>query len=491
MKKALSTAKFPILTAFIICIHLIATSQTSTQFQIVYSKEVSTAPIAGRVLLLLSSDTAVDPDIPNPYQPFITFGMEFKDWYPGEKLALSGENVDGFMSTMDELQGYYSLRVLVDTDSMSSILFRDGIIYSDKMVFHTEPGKANVVDVDVKNVLSGMGFIESDSIKLLQMESRLLSDFYGSPTYIEAAVILPDSYSRDTKKIYPVVFVLPGWGSTHVAVTLNDFQQKRYGMSGYGEEKIYVFLNQDCRYGYHVFADSENNGPRATSFITEFIPNLEKHYRVEKDAGGRFLVGQSSGGWGALWLMVNYPDTFGIAWAGSPDPVDFRDFLGRNLYKKDANLFHDKNGNLTKAVRHHNVDFTIKDWSEMETATGEGGQYQSFESVFGGRDNKRPQQLFDRQTGKIFPEAVDHWKAYDINLVILEKSKTLKEKLQDKINIVVAANDDFYLDGAVRLLKNTLDSLDIKSNILLLEDGGHNTWSDEIRKEMHKRMDEI
>ncbi|MEJ2103523.1 MAG: alpha/beta hydrolase-fold protein [Ignavibacteriaceae bacterium] len=466
-------------------------SQTSTQFKFTYSDKLSSKPITGRLILVMSADTLIEPDMPNPFRPFITFGMDFKNWKPGENLILNNHNSESFLSNLDELEGYYSLKAFVDTDSTSSLLFKDGTYYSEKQILEIEPNKSNIIDVNVNNVLSGKAFKESKNIKLLKVKSELLSDFYNVSTYIEAAVILPESYDQNDEKSYPVVFVFPGFGSTHIKVTQDDFHQKRYGMSDFGEEKIFVFLNQDCRYGFHVFANSENNGPRATSFITEFIPALEKQYRVARKSNKRFLVGQSSGAWAALWLQINYPDRFGMVWAGSPDPVDFHNFVGHNLYRKDANLFFNSEGRITSSVRTPGIYFTLKDWSDMETALGEGGQLQSFEAVFGRKDkDRKPEQMFDRKTGRVYPHSIEHWKKYDINLFIKKNADELREKLADKINIVVAANDDFYLDGAVRLLKETLDSLNFKANIKILKSGAHSTWSDEIRTEMHKKMEE-
>ncbi|TFG74500.1 MAG: hypothetical protein E4H23_11920 [Chrysiogenales bacterium] len=418
--------------------------------------------------------------------------MDFADWKPGEALVMTGRNSDGFKATIGQLKGSYSLRAVIDADLQSSILQKQGTLYSDKIIFEVNEKGETIIDVRINNIMKGGEFKETETIKLLKMQSDLLTAFYHAPAFIEAAVILPASYQQSPGKHYPVVFVFPGWGSTHMAVTRDDFQQKRYGMSGYGQEKIFVFLNQDCRFGFHVFADSENNGPRATSFVKEFIPFLEEKYRVARQACGRFLVGQSSGGWAALWLQVNSPDVFGMAWAGSPDPLDFRDFVGHDLYGKKANFFYDAQGGLTKAMRSEEHPFTNKEWLEMETVLGDGGQFQSFEAVFGarGRDG-RPQQLFDRKTGAIDGKALAHWQDYDINLVIRKNAESLREKLADKINIVVAADDPFFLDGSVRLLKESLAHLRLKADIEILEGGEHNTWSEESRKKMHEKMDGI
>jgi hypothetical protein len=463
-----------------------------TEFHLTFTKEISDEPLTGRAVLFLSKDTLVDPDITNPYQLFITFGKNFTNWKNEEELILTNSNSDSFLSTMNGLNGYYSLRAVIDIDSTSCLFYNNGNLYSDKIIFSSASGKLNIVDVNVKNVLGGIEFKESKYIKLLKLRSILLSNFFNSSTYIEAAVILPGSYYNDTCRYYPVVFVFPGWGATHIAPTENDFQQKRYGIKGYGDEKIFVFLNQDCRYGFHVFANSDNNGPRATSFIEEFIPYLEKMYRVAKNQNGRFLVGQSSGAWAAIWLQVNYPDMFGMTWAGSPDPLDFRDFVGHNLYKENANIFYDSNGTLTPAIKTTGKEFTNKMWSDMETALGEGGQYQSFEAVFGKcNQNNKPEQVFDRETGKIYPNALEHWKNYDISSFVRKNAEELKNKLDGKLNIVVSYNDNFYLDGSVRLFKEIFDSLRIKANIKFLKDEGHDTWNEETRIEMHGKMDSI
>ncbi len=465
---------------------------SATRFCLTYSKALQAAPISGRALLVLSADPAVDPDIPNPFRPFITFGMDFTNWKSGETIIMTEQNSESYMDSIAQLKGKYSLRAVIDTDLQSSILQKQGTLYSDKLIFEVNENGETIVDVRINNIVNGGEFKDTETVQLLKVKSDLLSAFYRESTFIEAAVILPDTYAQNPGKQYPVVFVFPGWGSTHMAVTRDDFQQKRYGMSGYGQEKIFVFLNQDCRFGFHVFADSENNGPRATSFVKEFIPFLEEKYRVARQACGRFLVGQSSGGWAALWLQINFPDVFGMVWAGSPDPVDFRDFVGHDLYDKKANLLYDSQGRLTKATRSEEHPFTKKEWLEMEAVLGDGGQYQSFEAVFGARGREgRPQPLFDRKTGEIDQLALEHWKKYDINLILQKNDGTLREKLAGRIHIVVAGNDPFFLDGSVRLLKDALARLRFNVDIEILESGEHNTWSEDIRKKMHEKMDEL
>ena len=94
------------------------------------------------------------------------------------------------------------------------------------------------------------------------------------------------------------------------------------------------------------FADSVNNGPWGLALVTEVIPALEARYRMDARPSGRFLTGHSSGGWFALWAIVRYPALFGGSWPTSPDPVDFRNFLGVDLGSRnvDSSAFLHRSG---------------------------------------------------------------------------------------------------------------------------------------------------
>ena len=58
---------------------------------------------------------------------------------------------------------------------------------------------------------------------------------------------------------------------------------------------------------------------------------------MDGHASGRFLNGHSSGGWATLQLQTHYPKIFGGTWSTSPDPSDFHDFTGVDLYAPNAN----------------------------------------------------------------------------------------------------------------------------------------------------------
>jgi hypothetical protein len=268
-----------------------------------------------------------------------------------------------------------------------------------------------------------------------------------------------------------------------LSVLQGDFQQRRYGMRDYGLEKVFIVFNQECPLGYHVFADSENNGPWATALIEDFIPAFEKAYRVIPAPSARFLTGQSSGGWASLWLQIMQPETFGGVWAASPDPVDFRDFIGCDIYKQGANLYEDPPGYLGSILRR---------WSRMEQVIGDGEQMLSFEAVFSPRGTGgRPQPLYDRETGSVFSEVAESWKSYDIQIQYTERAKMQAPELGRKIHIFAAEDDEVGLDEPVKLLRDSAKEKNIPIDVVIYPSGGHGVWRDEMRERIHSQMDAI
>ena len=50
---------------------------------------------------------------------------------------------------------------------------------------------------------------------------------------------------------------------------------------------IWVMLDESIPQGTHEFADSVNNGPWGSALTTEFIPYLERKYRMDARTSGR------------------------------------------------------------------------------------------------------------------------------------------------------------------------------------------------------------
>jgi S-formylglutathione hydrolase FrmB len=307
--------------------------------------------------------------------------------------------------------------------------------------------------------------------------SPALSAFWGRPIHMRGWVVLPPGYETSGKATYPTVFQTHGYGGDlhtqagTAAMIFGAMAEKQL------PPMIWVVLDESSPTGTHEFADSVNNGPWGQALTTELIPALEGKYRMDARSSGRFLTGHSSGGWATLWLQTRYPKVFGGTWSTSPDPSDFHDFTGVDLYAPHANVYRRADGTPYPLVRDKGkVIATYEDFARLERVLGPyGGQMASFEWVFSPRGaDGRPQPMFDRDTGDVDPAVVAYWSGhYDIARRLTDHWPALEPDLDGKIHLVVGTADTFYLDGAAHRLKAVLDGLGAKSDFRFLPGRTH------------------
>ena len=213
---------------------------------------------------------------------------------------------------------------------------------------------------------------------------------------------------------------------------------------------------------------------------------------------GRFLTGHSSGGWATLWLQTRYPKIFGGTWSTSPDPSDFHDFTGADLYRPNANVYVDASGKPIPLVRMNGKDVAnFEDFAKLEAVLGPvGGQMASFDWVFSPKGpDGRPMQMFDRRTGAVNPLVAAYWRDhYDIAYRLEHNWPALKPDLDGKIHVIVGTADTFHLDGAAHKLKAVLDRLGAKADVRFLPGKTHgnlyeaNGDPDALTKQIAKEM---
>ena len=190
-------------------------------------------------------------------------------------------------------------------------------------------------------------------------------------------------------------------------------------------------------------------------------------------------------------MQVTYPETFGGVWSTAPDPVDFRDFQRINLYQPGVNMYVDEAGERRPlAIRRGQVALWYEDFDWMEHVLGPGGQLHSFEAVFSPRsEDGRPLRVWDRHTGVVDTAAARRWEPYDIRLVLERNWDELGPRLSGKLNVFMGSEDTFLLDGATRLLKESLARLGSDAVVEIHEGRDHGslmtrTLRDRIRSEM-------
>ena len=329
--------------------------------------------------------------------------------------------------------------------------------------------------------------------------SPKLSAFWGRPTHMRGWVALPPGYDPHGRATYPTAYMTGGFGSTAASAHAVGGRMIRRMAAGKMPPMIWVVLDESSPTGTHEFADSVNNGPWGEALTTELIPWLEKTYRMDARVGGRFLNGHSSGGWATLWLQTRYPRVFGGTWSTSPDPSDFHDFTGIDIYAPGANAYVNAAGQPIPLVRDQGRELaSVRDFGKLEAVLGlYGGQFASFDWVFSPKGpDGRPQPLFDRTTGAIDPAVAAYWRDhYDIAYRVKRDWPVLKPDLDGKIHILVGTADTFHLDGPAHRLQAVLDGLGARSSFefvpgrthfdLYLANGDPNGLYDRIAAEMY------
>ena len=145
-----------------------------------------------------------------------------------------------------------------------------------------------------------------------EMNSRLLKQ----PMHY--CVLLPGSYDKPEAKMqrYPILYFLHGLG---------DNEQTLFKSGGWTliddmrhELKIGDFLLVAPE-GKRSFYINSANGkmPYSDFFLQEFMPFIEKKYRVQAGRASRAITGISMGGYGALRFAFAHPELFSAVSAQS------------------------------------------------------------------------------------------------------------------------------------------------------------------------------
>lgn len=440
-------------------------------FELQFDPKIRDTPFTGRVILFLTSDAMGEPRRQFDWtsrQPI--FGQDVRDWKPGAPLRLTDPT--GYPHRLKDLPaGKYRVQAVmhVNPDHPHSGT-APGNLYSKTVKATVDPAKSEVIKLHITRRVPEEKEPAQDG-RRVRLRSACLSQFFGRDVYLRATVILPEEYEKEPKRRFPTIYLIPGFGG-------DDRMAGHFGRFLGSSKTPFVRIGLDATspHGHHVFADSDNCGPCGRALVEELIPHLEKTYRLIAEPHARLLTGHSSGGWSCLWLQVAYPDYFGGTWSSAPDSVTFRDFCGIDLYDDKSNFLFDAAGKPRPIMRMGGqVVLTLPDFVRMEEALGPGGQMHSFEAVFGPRGaDGRPRRLFDRESGRIDREVLKSWRRYDIVDKLEREWTTLRPKLRGKIHVLTGSEDNFYLEGATRLLAKSLERLEgAEADVRVIEGKDH------------------
>lgn len=163
--------------------------------------------------------------------------------------------------------------------------------------------------------------------RLLRLNGDLHVDFIASPALqgnalgdpAERPVIVytPPQYDAEGSGRYPVLYCLHGYtGDAAALVSARPWETNVVQwMDRLVTEKrmppaILVVVDGFTRLGGSQYVNSIHNGDYATYVIRDVIGHVDGAYRTVAREEGRAVLGKSSGGFGALYLSMQYPGTF-------------------------------------------------------------------------------------------------------------------------------------------------------------------------------------
>jgi hypothetical protein len=301
----------------------------------------------------------------------------------------------------------------------------------------------------------------------------LAGNALGDPDRRPVAVYLPEGYDPSASRRYPTLYVLHGY-TGNVAALLsaqpwetNVFQwiDRLIGQHRM-EPAILVTVDGFTRLGGSQYVDSVHNGNYATYTVRDVIAHVDDNYRTIAREGGRAVLGKSSGGFGAMHLVLEHPGVFSAFASHSGDsyfryahPPAFPD-VQRTLEKHRFEI-----GDFVEAFEQKNKRSTAE-YLTMEMLGYAAAYSPRSSSAF---DVDLP---FDRASGELHQDVFNRWLAFDP----VERVGTHREELQRlRLRYLdCGRRDEYALDIGARLVAQRIRELGLEVRHEEFEDDHRN-----------------
>jgi S-formylglutathione hydrolase FrmB len=183
-----------------------------------------------------------------------------------------------------------------------------------------------VATSELGRLLGLAGDLRVDFIDAQSLRNNPLGDRATRPL----AVYTPPGYDPDGSARYPTLYVLHGYtGDVAALVSARPWETNvvqwadRLIMEGTLPPVLLAIVDGFTRLGGSQYMDSIHNGNYATYVVRDVVQHVDRTYRTIASEGGRAVLGKSSGGFGALHLVMTKPGTFGAVASHSGD-TNFR-----------------------------------------------------------------------------------------------------------------------------------------------------------------------
>jgi hypothetical protein len=454
-------------------------------------KQAGAKPESGRVLVGIAKGKQ-GPDFTNYRPPVLPIlGTDAEPFAADTVVTLDNDSMTFPSVKLNDLPpGDYTVQAVFATSRDINLPDAPGNRYCDPVRVRLDPRAGSQIDLTLNKSFTEATPKETATVKFHQIHSKLLSDFHGRPMLYRVGVVLPSNFAKEPNRKYGLIVDIGGFGTRYSAA------------AGLAPDPRFVQIVPDGAgpFGDPYQVDSANNGPYGAALTREVIPFIESTYRCIGQPAARFTTGGSTGGWVSLALQIYYPDYFNGCWSQCPDSVTFERFELIDIYS-ETNAYSNRfcfERPSTRTIDGDTIS-TVRHECQLERVLGRRGRWElsgrdwaSWNAVYGpkGRDGL-PVPIWNGKTGSINQKVAEYWKKYDLKLHLEKEWSNLGPKLAGKINIWVGDSDDYFLNAAVRRLK---DSMDRRTNpkfdgrILIEARAGHASggWT---RREMLDAME--
>jgi PEGA domain len=498
------------LYSIFLCLPGLAVAQSAAsklRFEITFPGSLSAKALDGHIMLGISTDRSSEPRYQLREEEASSaqfFGLDVDSWKPGAAAVIDSKTLGYPIVSVDQLPpGDYYVQVVLDiyetfhrSDGHTVKLPPDmgegqqwfskpGNLLNKPQLIHIDPQTNNAIRISLTEKIPPIEPAKDTKyLKHIRIQSKLLSAFWGRPVYLGATVLLPDDFEDHPSAHYPLL-VHQGhfeedWEFFQEKVPANAKDEELHFLqfanrfyqdwtSGRLPRMLIVSIQHANPYYDDSYAvNSANVGPYGDALTRELIPEVEKRFRGIGQPWARALEGGSTGGWEAAASQIFYPDFYNGAYCACPDPIDFRAYQAVNVYA-DKNAFWQQ-GPFGRVPRTEMRNSSGEIMAVMEPAVrreevmGTHGrsteQFGIWQAVFSpaGLDGY-PKPIWNPSTGEIDPEVAGYWKEhYDLRYILERDIATLGPKLAGKLHFAVGDMDTWYLNNAVHLMQEFLDS---------------------------------
>jgi hypothetical protein len=493
---------------------LAATSPLAAQITVSFPASVSSKPLDGRMLLLLSTDPSKEPrmQIDDGPRSQLVFGSTVDSLAPGQPVTIDGAAAGYPIVSLDKVPpgDYYvqavlniyqtfhrangtTVKLAPDRGEGQHWNLAPGNLYSKAARVHID-GHTKVAVSLTETIPPIPPQPDTKYIRHIRIQSQLLTKFWGAPMYLSAIVLMPEGFDEHPNAHFPIAifhdhFVsgMDDFRSTPPDPDLKPDYSDRFHLAGYnriqqqeaykeyqkwispGFPRILVVKIQHANpfYDDSYAVNSANLGPYGDAIETELLPAIERQFRGLTEGWSHFLYGGSTGGWESLAAQIFYPTDYNGAFVACPDPVDFHAYMTVDLYQQ-PNFFYLEGAHKQveqPTMRNYlgQTFLSARDNTAYEAALGDHGrsgeQLDIWQAVYGpvGPDGY-PAQIFDKQTGAIDHQVAAYWHDHaDLNAILQRDWEKLGPLLQGKLHLYVGSADTYFLNDAVYLMQDFLD----------------------------------